>query len=833
MNRRISVEIACTSLVAIAAAVVANPAFAADKGKSLTAWEASRTNTENELVTTGVARGRDRLDSATSTSSIKENEVTKLAPRSLAELFRNIPGIRAEAGTGEANNNYTVRGLPLVGTGSKYIQFQEDGLPVMEFGNMSNIGADNYIRADLNVASVDSIRGGSSSTFASNAPGGVINLLSKTGEVEGGSVQATAGLDYESYRMDFDYGGKLSDTWRFHVGGFYREGEGPRETGYTAYRGGQVKFNITKTFDGGYIRFLGKVLDDRTPFFFNNPVGVSGTNDKPTYYSLPNFSATSGSFLSPYVTTHIALDPDGVVRSNNLNEGYHVQSKSGGVEVQFTLADWTVTERFRYSDMSGRNNATYPFTTLPAQTLAAAFSGDPAATLSYASGPLKGSAINPATVNGNGLLALTVQYHQNLRDAGNLTNDLRFSRVWNVAAGDLTTTFGVYKARQNYKADENFVTLIQDVIGNGSSALVDIRTSTGVPVTQNGAFAYGIPGLAGNVQLFDVTYDVLAPYGSFNYHQGRISVGGSVRYDFDRVNGQIARDTTVRSIDLDGNGILTPPERTFAAIPLGVRNPVNYSNGYISYSAGINFRASENFALFGRYSRGSRAGADQILFSPAVSLIDGSLRDKKAAQDVVRQTEAGVKFRTPGLALSLTGFYVLTSETNTQISVDVNGNGGIELVSRSYKTYGAEFEGSVRRGIFSVNAGATLTGGEITGAQGHPELIGHTPRHQAALIYSLTPQIETNRMTVGANIIGQTGSYTQDINLLKMPGFTTVGLFAQYSPVDRLVLSVNASNVFNTKAFVDIGNSTIPANGIATGLTLYGRMISTSARFFF
>ena len=37
-----------------------------------------------------MARGRDRLNSATSTSAIKENDIVRLAPRSLAELFRDV-----------------------------------------------------------------------------------------------------------------------------------------------------------------------------------------------------------------------------------------------------------------------------------------------------------------------------------------------------------------------------------------------------------------------------------------------------------------------------------------------------------------------------------------------------------------------------------------------------------------------------------------------------------------------------------------------------------------------------------------------------------------------
>eukprot|EP01035_Chromulina_nebulosa_P015788 gene15788-20920_t len=82
-----------------------------------------------ELFSTGVAKGRDRLDSATSTSALRQGEIEKLGARSLAELLRNIPGIRTESSTGDANSNYTIRGLPLASGGSKFMQIEEDGLP--------------------------------------------------------------------------------------------------------------------------------------------------------------------------------------------------------------------------------------------------------------------------------------------------------------------------------------------------------------------------------------------------------------------------------------------------------------------------------------------------------------------------------------------------------------------------------------------------------------------------------------------------------------------------------------------------------------------------------
>ncbi|WP_336336034.1 hypothetical protein, partial [Pseudomonas putida] len=94
-----------------------------------------------------------------------------------------------------------------------------------------------------------------------NSPGGVINFISKTGEREGGAFQLTGGLDYREYRADFDYGGRLSDSVTYHFGGFYRIGDGQRRVGYDGVAGGQLKANITKSFDnGGYVRLYGKYL---------------------------------------------------------------------------------------------------------------------------------------------------------------------------------------------------------------------------------------------------------------------------------------------------------------------------------------------------------------------------------------------------------------------------------------------------------------------------------------------------------------------------------------------------------------------------------------------
>jgi len=159
-----------------------------------------------EIIVTGVFNASTKLESSVSISSIEPETVRNSGARSVAEVFQSLPGIRSESSSGGGNANIKIRGLPLSAGGSKYLQLHEDGMPIQEFGDIIFGNTDNYLRYDNTVGKVESIRGGSASTVASNSPGGVINFISKTGEEKGGSVQVGAGLDYNLFRVDLEYG---------------------------------------------------------------------------------------------------------------------------------------------------------------------------------------------------------------------------------------------------------------------------------------------------------------------------------------------------------------------------------------------------------------------------------------------------------------------------------------------------------------------------------------------------------------------------------------------------------------------------------------------------
>lgn len=786
------------------------------------------------LMTTGVARARDRLDSATSTSTLDGHEIEKLAPRSLAEIFRNIPGMRAESTGGDAFANISIRGLPIAQGGAKFLQIQENGLPTLEFGDIAFGTAEQFLRADRNLAGVQAIRGGSATTFASNSAGGIVNLIDKTGETAGGSIEVSAGLDYDTKRVDFEYGAPVSDSLRFHVGGFYRKGEGPRATSFDGFKGGQLKFNITKDLGGGgYIRVFAKLLDDHTLPTPYSPVRVTGTGSNPEYSNLPGLDVSKDSLFSRYITSNVTLDGNNRLASHPYSSASHSKVKSLGFETNFDVSGWTINDKFRYSDISGSMILPYTLSNamaaLPFQSINAApvIMGMLQGTqLRYATGPNAGQVIaNPATLNGNGLLALRTNEDVTINSLNNVTNDLRASKVWDLGAGKLTFTAGFYKASQDIDTAWTWTTTISDILGNGESNLIDVFAGP-FKITQNGYLAYNGAMIGGmRRDRYDLNYDINAPYGSLNYAFGKVSVGASLRYDIGKARGTLygtSLPSTAKNItyDINGDGAIAPAETKVGFIAYTQPAPVHYDYHYLSYSLSANYRMAQQFSLFGRYSKGARANADRILFANYVSPVTGKLLVKSAAFDPVKQAEVGAKFRADNLEVYMTGFWAQTREHN--IGLD-----------RAYRAYGAELEAGYKLGIFNVTGGATWTKAEITKDVINPATVGNSPKHQADLIFQLTPQIETERFTVGLNFYGTTDSFTGDTNQLKMPGYVVTNAFVQFHPAERVTVMLNANNLFDVRGFVEVDGDFIPTSGVLTARTINPRTISTSLSFKF
>lgn len=795
-----------------------------------------------KAFSTGVAKGRDMLDTAISASVIDEGDLPKLGVGSVVGILGNLPGIRGETVGIDGYSAMTVRGLPMSADGSKFLQIQEDGLPVLEFADIHLATSDTFIRPDLGLSQIQVIRGGSASTFASNSPGGVVNFISKTGDVAGGALQISAGLGYNLNRVDFDYGAPLGNGWRFHVGGYYNKGQGLREIGYVGVRGGQAKLNVTREFANGYIRFYAKYLDDRQPSYSLFPVQVSGPNGSPTFTSLAGTDARRDSLLSRYITSFAAVDQDNRPATNDIRNGIRGIVKSIGTEIQLDVAGWTITDKFRFARIGGEYNEDISLATMPAATMAAAFGG-PGAVLTYVGGPNNGQVVaNPATLNGNGLLSLPFYVNGKLNRMDNTTNDLRASRVFAVGHGKLTTTAGLYAASQDVNMYWSFATGFEGFAANGTSTRFNLTTADGVPLTDGGILAYGL-GISGALSLYhrqyDVNYRILAPYVSANYQLGKLAIGGSLRLDSGKVSGQLygadlgGGRVGVAAIDLDGNGVVTLPETQVAILPRKQPGNVDYKYNYVSYSAGVNYRFAEPLSVFARYSRGGRAAAERFFFSPQHNPETGGLTRPSDAYGVVKQAEAGVKFRREKVAVFLTGFWASTNESGFQIGANQAGEAIVIHYNRSYSAKGLELESELRAGSFSLALGATYAKSKIDHDSSDSSLNGNRPRHQPSLFFNARPQFERGKVTLGATINGTTSSFAQDSNILKQPGYVLVHPFVLVRPVPRLQLGLTAYNVFNKLAFINISSAAIPPSGIVNAQALNGRTVTGTLRFSF
>jgi outer membrane receptor protein involved in Fe transport len=583
--------------VALAAALSLLPALAL--AQATAPKDANDTLDLNRIVVTGTTGSASKMKQSVSISTLESDQILKLSPTNAAEVLRSIPGIRSESSGGEGNANLTVRGLPISAGGARYVQFQEDGLPILLFGDIAFGTADQFLRTDYSLSHLEVIRGGSASTLASNSPGGIINFISKTGDEPGGAVGLTLGLDGgRQTRVDANYGFQLGNGTRLHIGGFQRVGEGDRETGFNAAKGGQVKASITQDFKDGFVRATVKVLDDRTPSFL--PVPVITTNGQ--IHTIPGIDPRSAFFINKSTPQDMFLSAGGSMVSTNPRDGLRVKSTAFGLEGQLRLADgWTLSDKFRTADNSGRFMALFP-----------SDNGLPAAGGSTFTGVLFNTAIN---------------------SLDNTFNDLKVSKAFGMAGGKATVNAGLFTGKQDVALTWFWNRYTVDMKNLGA----------GATLAGTGFSTFPAPGTTDSccVRNFDVSYTTTAPYASLNWEAGPLTLDMSLRRDQQKAKGfaQID-DLATKTWNLAG------------------QQKVDYKLSRTSYSAGGNYQFTKDLAGFARISNGVAFSADRLLYG---NPLDGSV---PVAINEVKQIEGGAKWRAGGFSLFATLFEARTAESN-------------------------------------------------------------------------------------------------------------------------------------------------------------------------
>lgn len=810
---------------AIAATLLAGPAFSQQAAPAADAKNDKNDTVGLErVVITATSQAKSKMRSSVSVTDVDQQQILDFAPRSEAEVLHLIPGVRAESSAGPGgNSNISVRGLPLADGGAKYVQLQEDGLPTVAFGDMNFANNDYWMRYDFNIARIQTVRGGSASTAASHAPGAVINFISKTGEVAGGSIGLTRGLDFNETRFDGDYGGKLAPDLRFHIGGYFRDGEGPRDTGVNSLHGYQIKGNLTKTFNGGkgFFRVNFKALDENAPTYTSMPAfATKNGNTVSGFTALPNYDIRSASQYSPYVSSMPTVGPVGTaVGTSSLQNGIVVNAKALGFEFENDVGGGlVVNNKFRYNKHSGAFQTTFA----SFNTLADILGGFPTGSVArYANGPKAGQVVTTANL-ANGLISTGPGINTQTPNADHWVNDLSLSKKF----GNISARGGLYLSSQRVQQVWQISPLIQEVGTQG--ALIDVYNAAGAALT-----TMGMTGFNNNwgdccARQVNATFNTTAPYAALSMELGNWDLDASVRRDQLKASGTMAFGTAAnRSVDVNGNGVIDGAENKVMLVDTANARPLNYSVGSTSYSLGANYRIAPSLSVFGRTSKGARITADRV----DVGVLDANGKIKAGATNrflgEVTQHEVGVKQRGE-LAGGNYGLFVTLFRSDTsEYSYDQTRitRGLDPIVVDKFKATGVEFESAYSVGSFGINVNATYTDMKNSA--------GFTPHAQPKWMYTIAPRYSVGPVTVGAVVVGKTKSPNGDTPADGYyAGHTIINAFASYDLTDNMVLSVNATNLANKIASSGqvFGTST---PGLYNFRPEAGRAVSASLRYNF
>jgi len=637
------------------------------------------------MVVTGTQTPRLNLEASVAVTTLTPTEIEAAAPRSTTEMLRYVPGFtRVESSGGEVNQNISIRGI----LGVEYVAFLEDGLPVFPTMHTFFMNADNLFRYDTNIERMEVVRGGSSPLFGSNTPGAIVNFINKSGgAVFGGTMRAT-GASQGLARYDLNMNGPFGDDWRFNVGGFYRYDNGVRDPGFPGIRGGQLKGNLTRLLDNGYLRFSVKHIDDRNQFILPLPF----TNiDDPEYVSgFGNY----GSMSTPEgIDIQIPTPEEDLTLP--LDHGLKTKATWFTADVALDVSDdWFLQNSAQVMQNDQEWNALLPFNALPAADYVASL-GFPAGT----TGQFFFTNHDDATGNPlpfdtpNGLVAPGGEWHVE-KPISAIQNQLTLRRSFGAHSLNIGGYFAYY-TQDNRWFFTDILTDVRD-IPRFLDLVVTPPAAAPRNFTQNGFRKF----LSNYVNGSGSTTIVSGVLGGEVQLTDRLRADLGVRVEY---NTFVQNSENTSPVDLDGDSTTTYDNITYG------NNTFRHFTRDItdwSASAGLNFRLTDAISLYGSGSRGYKMPAlDEFLNASAQAQVD--LFDAREVQAI----EGGVKYATSQLGVTVNGFYTIIKNQIGQ-GAEVIGGATVWSIRQSpdNRSVGAEVEAfaSPIEGLQLIGSGTIL-----------------------------------------------------------------------------------------------------------------------------
>lgn len=746
---------------------------------------------QETVIITGVAKETTVFQSSASVSALPEDTIQNLAPRSINELFRAIPGVKSEDTGGDANANIKVRGLPIASGGARYLSLQEDGFPTLLVGDVAFSTADSYLRVDSTIGSVQSIRGGSASTQAPNAAGGIINMISKTPTERAGSVALTSGIDYSALRLDAEFGDVLDSGLFYHVGGFIRSGEGVRETVGDQEEGFQIKASVGKEFERGDIVVRFKHLDDRVPTFLPLPGIVQNDGSIGALNGLDLGSGTNSLGIND-VALRLGDSRDSV------EEGVESKMTSIAVEGSYQLTDiFSFNGKARWADISGNFYSPFP------------------------------AGLDSTNADGSSNINY-VLFNTSVPDVGNLFTDFSVTGEFDF----VTVKAGLFYADQASEQVWSFNDA--RAVLRGGRLITDDASSTFLNPA-DGSFingqSFGNPNFGNCCSVYwDFDIEQTSPYVSANLDFDDLTIEASYRQTNNSVSGQFISfgNAIIGPFDANGDGTIGTNEQGAQRFDPSALVRTEYDADFDSFSIGANYRVNDTLAVFANYSEGASLTApDRSTGNLNVTNGVGVSPDDDLFLNFVEQYELGMRFRFGAGDLSIVYFDAQVAEA-AQFEVTTRN-----VIQTEFDTSGLEIEGDFTFGEgFGISGNMTLTDSEISGPATNGNL-GNTPRRQAPYTFNVNPYYEGDGYDVGLNIFSTGDAPVQDSNQFDLPGFTTIGAYMNYNLKDNLTLSVAGNNLFDEVGFTE-GEEGNPAIGdFVRFRPINGRTVSATIRYNF
>ena len=786
------------------------------------------TNFLSEIVVTGSSRsGQTALETSYGVAVLGSEFIERGAPDGLTALVDAIPGLQGEFSNGETNSNLNVRGTQ--GGFISFISLQEDGLPVQ----YSPFFAEFELRHDLTFERVEAVLGGPSGIFTAQGAAATVNYISRLPKETEGEVRFSA-TDYGQVRTDVFYGGPLNDNgWYGAIGGFYRQGDGIRDTGYTAFSGGQLRASIAKEFDEGRFTLAYKKIDDQTPYY--NPLPTD-TSNPGSPRALPGFDARNDALAGPDVRVINSRRPGGEIVSRDLSDGNVSLTDQFTIGFDYDFGNgWSVSERMRFSsvqtiahDFRGGSDAglmeAEEFVAAQLATLQAAFPDTDSVRLVRVN---DGEVIaDPSTLNGNGLLAVhdLIEYD---RRTDNFINDLRF----NWENNSVLVTFGIQSWRVNTESSNP-----QDQF------LIDIRSN---------ANRYDVEGLdaAGNV-VAHLTDSGVITHGSLDNHGGletdsnnfyanvEFSLTENIRIDVGarHEDGELTAfgEDVSFGVPIAGtqdNNILADDARSITRNGNIFTGEQDYETG--SFTIGGNWAVSDNLAFYARYASAEDMNfVNEFTFYniPSFGAPAGSNLGLSDVPADLTFTEVGVRYLGDRISGYLTYF---DTEHENAGSIVASDTGAAEVLIADTLANGIEFWVDLNLlDNFQINLSGVVMDAERSSADGSLP-INRVPETQIRL----APTWYAGDLEVFSSI-QYFGERNHDdstaASAVTLPSYTQVDLGVRYGFSDQLAVSLQAKNLTDEFGFTSANfRGIVPGSAVRYNSTIPGRNFTLSASYSF